>query len=201
MSRRRRDTNRDNLARVGRPQELRDGVDRRGSGGVGDRMAEIFERPKRRRRKAALGSQLPSGKAARHRADAKSAAEPMGSTPVDVRLARQPLGDGLELWSLNGVATVMPAVEPDMSPELRQAIEIRALANVIGRCICGGTVSGGRPVAPGLGQVAIAHALSCPAADETIEPMLTAYRDAMGVRDGRPTNDRHARPERSELEV
>jgi hypothetical protein len=51
------DYNAENVKRARRPQKLRATIDRRGSGGVGDRMAEIFEKPvcnSTRRRKRAV---------------------------------------------------------------------------------------------------------------------------------------------------
>ena len=74
----------------------------------------------------------------------------------------------MELWSMGGVAVVMPKYNARWSHALRAAWRRRLWANLTGRCKCGGALSS-------VGSRAfIAHVAGCPASDDLLRPMLEA---------------------------
>ena len=74
----------------------------------------------------------------------------------------------MELWSMAGVAVVMPKYNPAWSLGLRAAWRRRLWANLTGRCECGGEL---RSVGV---SAFISHSADCPASDERLRPMLEA---------------------------
>jgi hypothetical protein len=94
-----------------------------------------------------------------------------------------------EVWALDEVAFVLPAVPPDASPLLEYALRLRREATLAGSCDqCGATfrveaIDEENNTSVGAGI--FPHRSNCPAADEYIAPLLEAYSEQHAVNTAR----------------
>ncbi len=90
-----------------------------------------------------------------------------------------PVDGQAELVVVGEVAYLLPAIRPDMPPRLRRLLALRRTATIAGRCPrCAASATGGAPLAPRLGELAMEHEVWCPVADRTVGPLLARYWQA-----------------------
>ena len=89
-----------------------------------------------------------------------------------------------EIWTLGGVAFILPIVPSDASPELEYALRLRRDASLVGECencraSFGIHKAHTSEVALGTIEGIIPHRGNCPAADENVAPLLDAHYEAL----------------------